>query len=79
MDEARFEIPATGPLTFARAPLASDLRTSGAQVAVVGVPWDWGVGFRPGARFGPRAIREASLRFPLGRPDRRGGYWDVEA
>jgi agmatinase len=31
-----------------------------AQVAVVGVPFDSGVTFRPGARFGPIAVRQAS-------------------
>ncbi|HWL90455.1 MAG TPA: agmatinase, partial [Actinomycetota bacterium] len=31
-----------------------------ADVAVVGVPFDSGVTYRPGARFGPRAVREAS-------------------
>jgi agmatinase len=30
------------------------------DVAVVGVPWDSGVTYRPGARFGPSAIRQAS-------------------
>ncbi|MEU6432067.1 agmatinase [Microbispora sp. NPDC046973] len=31
-----------------------------ADVAVVGVPFDSGVSYRPGARFGPSAVREAS-------------------
>jgi agmatinase len=30
----------------------------GARVAVVGAPFDWGTTYRPGARFGPKAIRE---------------------
>ncbi len=29
------------------------------QVAIVGAPFDWGTTYRPGARFGPQAIREA--------------------
>jgi agmatinase len=29
------------------------------EVVIVGAPFDWGTTFRPGARFGPRAIREA--------------------
>lgn len=32
-----------------------------ADIVVMGVPYDSGVTFRPGARFGPRAIREQSL------------------
>jgi agmatinase len=29
------------------------------KVVVMGAPFDWGTTYRPGARFGPRAIREA--------------------
>jgi agmatinase len=29
------------------------------QVVILGAPFDWGTTFRPGARFGPRAIRDA--------------------
>jgi agmatinase len=29
------------------------------QVVILGAPFDWGTTFRPGARFGPSAIREA--------------------
>lgn len=32
------------------------------DVAVIGVPFDTAVSYRPGARFGPRAIRDASQR-----------------
>jgi agmatinase len=47
-----------GPATFARLPRVDQVNT--ADVAVVGVPFDAGVSFRPGARFGPTAVREAS-------------------
>jgi agmatinase len=47
-----------GFTTFARLPRISDVPRH--DVAVVGVPFDSGVTFRPGARFGPSAIREAS-------------------
>nr|WP_202408897.1 arginase family protein [Deinococcus xianganensis] len=33
-----------------------------ADVAVLGIPFDIALGFRPGARFAPRSLREASLR-----------------
>ena len=42
--------------TFLKAPVA----TPGVPFAVAGVAWDGAVTNRPGARFGPRAIREAS-------------------
>jgi agmatinase len=35
------------------------LAESDAQVVILGAPFDWGTTYRPGARFGPRAIREA--------------------
>jgi len=47
-----------GPDTFARLPRLEDVPH--AQVAVLGVPFDAGVSYRPGARFGPGAIRAAS-------------------
>ena len=47
-----------GPPTFARLPRLDEF--DHADVAVVGVPFDAGVTFRPGARFGPQAIRQAS-------------------
>jgi agmatinase len=47
-----------GPDTFARLPRLADVGT--AAVAVLGVPFDSGVSYRPGARFGPSAIRHGS-------------------
>ena len=51
-----------GPVSFARLPWITDpaeIRASGADVAIVGAPFDDAVTHRPGARFGPRAIRQA--------------------
>ncbi|MDX3194981.1 agmatinase [Streptomyces sp. MN03-5084-2B] len=47
-----------GFATFARLPRIDQVDR--ADVAVVGVPFDSGVSYRPGARFGPAAVREAS-------------------
>lgn len=47
-----------GVTSFLRRRLTKDL--SGFDLAVTGVPFDQAVTNRPGARFGPRAIREAS-------------------
>src|SRR5579864_1845201 len=47
-----------GVRTFARLPLVQDL--TDVDLAVVGSPFDTGVTFRAGARFGPAAIRDAS-------------------
>ena len=48
--------------TFCRFPLIDDVPPEGRPVdwALYGVPFDGGVTYRPGARFGPRAIRAAS-------------------
>ena len=47
-----------GLTTFARLPRLEDVEDY--DVAVVGVPFDSGVTYRPGARFGPAHIRQAS-------------------
>ena len=53
-----FENTFSGATSFLRRPYSRDL--SGVQVAVTGIPFDQAVTNRPGTRFGPRAIREAS-------------------
>jgi agmatinase len=47
-----------GESTFARLPRIGEVGS--ADAAVVGVPFDSGVSYRPGARFGPAHIRESS-------------------
>ncbi|GER23721.1 agmatinase [Zafaria cholistanensis] len=47
-----------GAATFARLPRLDQVQA--ADVAVVGVPFDAGVSYRPGARFGASHVREAS-------------------
>ena len=47
-----------GIATFARLPRLEDV--DHADIVVVGVPFDSGVSYRPGARFGPAHVREAS-------------------
>ena len=51
--------PFIGIPSFMRQPVTRDL--TGADVAVLGIPYDSGTSYRSGARFGPKAIREASL------------------
>jgi agmatinase len=61
---ADFDLPIyVGPSTFQNLPWVTDpdeLRSQRVDVAIVGAPFDDGVSHRPGARFGPRAIREAN-------------------
>lgn len=59
-----------GALSFLRRRYSRDL--AGVDVAVMGVPYDAAVTYRPGCRLGPRAIRAASVQlaelkaFPFG-------------
>jgi agmatinase len=48
-----------GVKTFARCPLVDD--PAGVDVGVLGIPFDTATTNRPGARFGPEAIRSASI------------------
>lgn len=66
-------LPYAGVASFMRAPLADLAGSWRADVGVLGVPFDLALGFRPGARFAPRAIREASLRYAL--PE--NGFYDL--
>ena len=47
-----------GVATFARLPRSDEVEK--ADIAVVGIPFDAGTSYRPGARFGPAHIRESS-------------------
>ncbi len=47
-----------GPSTFARLPELRDVEYC--DIAILGIPFDSGTSYRPGARFGPGAIRQAS-------------------
>src|ERR1700720_3235025 len=47
-----------GPTTYARLPTLDAVGR--AEIAILGVPFNSGVVYRPGARFGPAAIRAGS-------------------
>lgn len=52
---------------------------TGVDIAITGVPFDQAVTHRPGTRFGPRAIREASALQPFDAPYGWDGYDPMEA
>ena len=56
-----------GIATFARLPRIEEVQAC--DIAVVGAPFDSGVSYRPGARFGPAAVREASRLLRPYHPD----------
>jgi agmatinase len=61
-----------GVRTFARLPYVT--ATEGVDATILGIPFDTGVSYRAGARFGPAAIRDASS---LLRPYNAGAGVDV--
>ncbi len=73
-ETGRLNLPFTGICTFSRKPYVEDWRQIEADVAVLGAPFDFGTQWRPGARFGPRAVREASTLFAFG----HAGAYDHE-
>jgi agmatinase len=56
--DASVEPRFAGLATFARLPTAE--RVTRWDVGIVGIPFDGGTSYRPGARFGPAAVRQAS-------------------
>jgi agmatinase len=70
------EIPRfVGPDTFARLPRLDQVDRAG--VAVLGIPFDAGVSYRSGARFGPQGIRAGSKLLRPYHPALDVNPWDV--
>jgi agmatinase len=61
--------------TYARCPLSDDW--TGADAAIVGVPFDTAASFRPGARYGAAAIREMSLMMRRWHPALEVDVFDI--
>ena len=95
MSEQRENAPHTSPpdgpwpiiraqaRSFFKAPLCPNLDELDADVALIGVPFDQGTLGRPGARFGPDAIRDAPRAYsysdPYGKQTQAEGFFDVDA
>ena len=73
-ETGRLNLPFVGFCTFGKSPIAADWDRIDAEVAILGAPFDAGTQWRAGARFGPRAIREASTLFSFG----HAGAYDHE-
>lgn len=67
--------PITGICSFAKYPICTDLDALDADIAVLGVPYDLGVGFLSGSRLGPRRIREVSTHYARGET----GFYDPDS
>jgi agmatinase len=68
-----------GPCSFCRSLVIDDVgrMPTDARIAFLGIPFDEGSTYRPGSRFGPRSIREASIVYGSS-PKGFGGFYDVE-
>ena len=73
-EAGRLNLPFVGISTFGKRPYIADWDAINADIAVLGAPYDFGTQWRPGARFGPRAVREASTLFSFG----HAGAYDHE-
>ena len=71
------------PRSFFKAPLCTNIDELDADVGFIGMPFDQGTFGRPGARFGPDAIRDAPRAYsyadPYGDNINAEGYFDIDA
>ena len=71
------------PRSFFNAPLCEDIAKLEADVAFIGIPFDQGTLGRPGARFGPDALRDAPRAYsysdPYGVQGEADGFFDIDA
>ena len=74
MMKKKLSLPFTGIASFCKAPICEDVSKLEADVAIIGAPFDMSTQIRPGARYGPRGIREASAVYALA----GAGYYDHE-
>lgn len=68
-----------GPASFLKAPIVALDGAWSADVGFLGLPFDQATGFRPGARWGPKAIRDMSVRFSAISASGGAGYWDMRS
>ena len=70
------------PRSFFNAPLCDDIDQLKADVAFIGIPFDQGTLGRPGARFGPDALRDAPRAYsysdPYGTQGEADGFFDID-
>jgi agmatinase len=61
---AQYDLPFSGPLAFSHLPYVRCLEnvSPAFDIALLGMPFDTSVTYRPGARFGPTGIRIGSRR-----------------
>ena len=73
-EKGDLNLPFVGICTFGKYPHKQEIHSDEFDLAFIGAPFDMGTQWRSGARFGPRAVREASTLFSFG----HAGAYDHE-
>ena len=72
-------VPYTGIARFLRGDIKEERTDFKSDIVFVGVPYDGGTSNRPGARYGPQALRAASMLYCYGEKGRKfQGIYDVD-
>src|SRR3989344_437743 len=72
-------VPYTGIARFLRGDIKEERTDFKSDIVFVGVPYDGGTSNRPGARYGPQALRAASMFYCYGEKGRKfQGIYDVD-
>jgi agmatinase len=77
MDYKAVGLSMFGIPSFAKAKQVSLTEDWDADVAVLGIPFDQGAGFRSGTRHGPKHVRDWSIRYSHLTAPETPGYWDM--
>lgn len=72
-------VPYTGIARFLRGDIREERTDFKSDIVFVGIPYDAGASNRPGARYGPQALRAASMLYSYGEKGRKfQGTYDAE-
>jgi agmatinase len=72
LDQLEKEFPFAGTASFMKLPYGRSIK--GADIVIAGIPYDGGTSNRPGARLGPRSVREQSAYATELQPVHPWGY-----
>lgn len=77
MPRYKANMPSVGITSFLKIPIVENFSNLNSDVGFLGIPYDVGNSWRPGARFGPREIRNYSSRYSSWGGAQQKGYWDI--
>ena len=77
MSRYKANMPSVGITSFLKLPIIENLSNLNTDVGFLGIPYDVGNSWRPGTRFGPREIRNYSIRYSGWGGSQQKGYWDI--